>query len=142
MGLLRYQPRSTRSRDVANICRCFSLICLLSQIPYSYAMEPYYAVPSRGLAAVMSVKPHASRAALTRLLLLLILACCRYDERLRRWGGDKQTHAYELAAKSFEFFVVALAGIVHQPHERVKSWSQDKGIKCADGRFCAAGTVF
>jgi hypothetical protein len=27
--------------------------------------------------------------------------------------------------------VVPLAGIVHQPHERVKSWSQDNGITCA-----------
>ena len=57
-------------------------------------------------------------------------ARCRYDERLRRWGGDKQTHAYELAANSFEFFVVPLASIVHQPHEPVNSWSQDKSITC------------
>ncbi len=50
---------------------------------------------------------------------------------MRRWGGDKQTHAFELASKSFEFYVVPLAGIVHLPHKRVKSWSRDSVIKCA-----------
>ncbi len=69
-------------------------------------------------------------------------ACCRYDERLRRWGGDKQTHAYELASKSFEFFVVPLTGIVHQPHERVKSWAKDDGIKCADNHVCSERKQF
>ena len=59
--------------------------------------------------------------------------CFRYDERLRRWGGDKQSHAYELAANSFEFFVVPLAAIVHQPHNRVKSWAHDSGIACVAG---------
>jgi hypothetical protein len=56
----------------------------------------------------------------------------RYDERLRRWGGDKQSHAFELASKSFEFFVVPLAGIVHQPHASTKFWSRDSNILCAE----------
>jgi hypothetical protein len=79
---------------------------------------------------------HVSRVALVAALASRA-ARCRYDERLRRWGGDKQTHAYELASKSYEFFVVPLAAIVHQPHERAKSWSQDKGIKCAGKEICA-----
>jgi hypothetical protein len=64
------------------------------------------------------ISPHESLVDLPR----------RYDERLRRWGADKQTHAFELASKSFEFLVVPLAGIVHQPHESFKFWSRDSNI--------------
>jgi hypothetical protein len=94
-------------------------------------MEPYYVVPSQGLASVMFATCHMTLS--FRLLRHTSPARDRYDERLRRWGGDKQTHAYELASRSFEFFVVAVAGIVHQPHVRVKSWSRDSGIKCVAG---------
>ena len=69
----------------------------------------------------LASSPHQSLVDLSR----------RYDERLRRWGADKQTHAFELASKSFEFLVVPLAGIVHQPHESFKFWSRDSNILCA-----------
>ena len=64
--------------------KAFDFFFVPLQIPYSYSMEPYYAVPSRGLAAVMSVHQPASRPALStlafapqisrilRLLLLLL----------------------------------------------------------------------
>ena len=75
------------------------------QIAFSHSMEPYYVMPLRSWATVM------------------------YDERFRRWGGDKQSHAHELASKSYQFFVIPGAAIVHQPHPVAQyAWSIDKNI--------------
>ncbi len=85
-----------------------------------------------------TLQPHARRPPHESLVDL----SCRYDERLRRWGADKQTHAFELASKSFEFLVVPLAGIVHQPHESAKFWSHDRNILCAKSRMLNADFNF
>jgi glycosyltransferase involved in cell wall biosynthesis/SAM-dependent methyltransferase len=75
------------------------------QIAFSHSMEPYYVMPMHSWATVM------------------------YDERFRRWGGDKQSHAHELASASYQFFVVPGAAIVHQPHAVAQyAWSIDKNI--------------
>jgi len=37
--------------------------------------------------------------------------------------------------------VVPLASIVHQPHEPVNSWSQDKGITCVGQLLCCGNSV-
>jgi hypothetical protein len=77
----------------------------LFQIAFSHSMEPYYVMPMRSWATVM------------------------YDERFRRWGGDKQSHAHELATASYQFLVIPGAAIVHQPHPVAQyAWSIDKNI--------------
>jgi hypothetical protein len=75
------------------------------QIAFSHSMEPYYVMPLHSWATVM------------------------YDERFRRWGGDKQSHAHELASASYQFFVIPGAAIVHQPHAVAQyAWGIDKSI--------------
>jgi hypothetical protein len=75
------------------------------QIAFSHSMEPYYVMPMRSWATIL------------------------YDERFRRWGGDKQSHAHELASASYQFYVIPGAAIVHQPHAVAQySWGIDKNI--------------
>ncbi len=59
---------------------------------FSHSMEPYYVMPMRSWATIL------------------------YDERFRRWGDDKQSHAHELACASYQFYVIPGAAIVRQPH--------------------------
>ena len=69
------------------------------EISYDYLYEPYYVV---------------RRA-----------ECPWYDQRFVGYGNDKASHAYEMAAAGFQFFVAPRSFIVHQDHGE-PSWRADQ----------------
>jgi hypothetical protein len=52
-----------------------------------------------------------------------------WDERLKRWGGDKVWHVHELASRGYSFWCVPGAAVVHIAHGRMnKAWKSDGAL--------------
>jgi len=51
----------------------------------------------------------------------------RFEERLKGYGFDKNTHAFHLAIAGFKFFVLSDVFMIHLNHER-DSWGGPRNL--------------